>query len=265
MLPTTDAGRLAELSVEIFRKSGELRAALPSKSARAELARLMREMNSYYSNLIEGHKTLPRDIEKALKEDFSGSPDDRRNQMLSVAHVRAEDAMRRRMMADNPPNPFSSDFVCWLHREFYSHVPKEDWTTLSESGKTYPLVPGELRSYNVEVQRHTPPDHPSLPAFLQRFESFYSSKDILATNALVAAAAAHHRLAWIHPFGDGNGRVARLQSQAALIAARVDCDGLWTLSRGLARERDRYYGTLQQGDRRRAHDYDGRGNLSSGI
>lgn len=264
LVPTSaiELSKLSALSVEILRKSGELRTALPSKNARAELARLMREMNSYYSNLIEGHKTLPRDIEKALKEDFSSSPDDRRNQELSVAHVRAEDAMRKRMTSGDPPNPFSTEFVCWLHHEFYSHVPQEDWTTLSTSGKTYPLLPGELRTYNVEVQRHTPPDHPTLPAFLQRFESYYSSKDILPTNSLIAIAAAHQRLAWIHPFGDGNGRVARLQSQAALIAAKIDCDGLWTLSRGLARERESYYRTLQDADRPRTGDFDGRGNLS---
>ncbi len=262
LLPSSDPGRLAELSAEIFRKSGELRTALPSKTARTELARLMREMNSYYSNLIEGHKTLPRDIERALKQDFADSPDDRRNQKLSVAHVRAEEAMRKRMTAEAPPNPFSTEFICWLHHEFYSHIPQDDWITLSTSGKTYPLLPGQFRTYNVDVQHHTPPDHPTLPAFLRRYESHYSSKDILATHAPIAIAASHQRLAWIHPFGDGNGRVARLQSQAALIAAKIDGDGLWTLSRGLARERDRYYRTLQVADQPRTGDLDGRGNLS---
>lgn len=260
LLPISERGRLAELSAEIFRKSGELRTCLPSKSARAELAKLMRAMNSYYSNLIEGHKTLPRDIEKALRDDFSSRPEDQRNQKLSIAHIHAENAMRARMISG--PNVFSADFIGWLHREFYSHVPKEDWTTFSESGKSYPLVPGEIRTYNVDVHRHTPPDHASLDQFLRRFASFYSSKDIFATDALIAAAAAHHRLAWIHPFGDGNGRVARLQSQAALIAAGVDSDGLWTLSRGLAREQQAYYRTLQNADQKRENDFDGRGNLS---
>lgn len=262
MSPTSGLGGLSALSALILRKSGELRTSLPSKTARTELARLMREMNSYYSNLIEGHKTLPRDIEKALQQDFSNSPDDRRNQMLSVAHVRAEEAMRKRMRSDDPTNPFSTNFICWLHHEFYSHVPKEDWITLSTSGKSYPLSPGQLRTYNVDVHRHTPPDYPALPDFLHRFESVYSNKDLLATNALIAIAASHHRLAWIHPFGDGNGRVARLQSQAALIAARVDDDGLWTLSRGLAREREAYYRSLQEADQSRRGDLDGRGNLS---
>jgi Fic family protein len=219
-------------------------------------------MNSYYSNLIEGHKTLPRDIGKALKEDYSGKPEDQRNQRLSVAHIKAERAMREQLASDCSPDIFSAEFIQWLHREFYSHVPEEEWMTSSTSGKAYPLVPGELRTYNVDVGRHVPPDHSSLDKFLTRFETFYSSRDILATDRLIAAAAAHHRLAWIHPFGDGNGRVARLQSQAALIAAGVDSGGLWTLSRGLAREQQTYYRTLQDADQRRMNDYDGRGNLS---
>lgn len=262
LLPASDRGRLADLTVEIHRKAGELRRTLPSASARSELARLMREMNSYYSNLIEGHKTLPRDIERALKQDFSSRPEEQRNQQLSVAHVRTEMAMRERMAAANPQGVFSADFVLWLHREFYSHVPQDEWVTLSSSGKSYPLIPGELRGYNVEVHRHTPPDHESLGAYLQRFESFYSGNEILATDSLIAAAAAHHRLAWIHPFGDGNGRVARLQSQAALMAAGVDSGGLWSLSRGFARERQAYYSALQHADQARLNDFDGRGNLS---
>jgi Fic family protein len=262
MLPTTGRGLLAELSAEIFRKSGELKSSLPSVTARAELAKLVGEMNSYYSNLIEGHKTLPREIARALKEDFSGKPADRRNQRLSVAHIKAERAMRERLASDSLPEIFSAEFIQWLHGEFYSHIPMEEWTTSTTSGKAYPLVPGELRTYNVDVGRHAPPDHSSLDKFLTRFETFYSSRDILATDRLIAAAAAHHRLAWIHPFGDGNGRVARLQSQAALIAAGVDSGGLWTLSRGLAREQQTYYRTLQDADQRRMNDYDGRGNLS---
>jgi hypothetical protein len=78
----------------------------------------------------------------------------------------------------------------------------------------------------------------------------------------ISLAAAHHRLAWIHPFGDGNGRVARLQTQAAMICCGVDGEGLWTLSRGLARQRQTYFSKLAGADASRGSDLDGRGNLS---
>ena len=262
LLPAGGAAELAELSVEIFRKSGELTAALPSKSVRSGVAALVREMNSYYSNLIEGHKTLPRDIERALRDDFSAGEEDRRNQLLSVAHIRTEEAMRQRLAEEPELGVFQPEFIQWLHREFYKALPEAEWFTTSVSGKRHPLMPGELRDCNVDVGHHTPPDHEVLGDFMRRYADVYSSPDIPATQRLIAAAAAHHRLAWIHPFGDGNGRVARLQSQAAMIRGGLDAEGLWTLSRGFARARAAYYQHLQAADQPRANDFDGRGNLS---
>ena len=111
LLPASGGPELADLSAEIFRKSGELSAALPSKSVRSGVATLVREMNSYYSNLIEGHKTLPRDIERALRDDFSDLEEDRRNQLLSVAHIRTETAMRQRLVDEPELGVFQPEFI----------------------------------------------------------------------------------------------------------------------------------------------------------
>jgi Fic family protein len=262
LLPVSGRGELAELSVEIFRKSGELAATLPAKSVRSGVAALVREMNSYYSNLIEGHKTLPRDIERALRNEMSDREDDRRNQLLSVAHIRAEAAMHQRLAAQGESGVFEPEFIQWLHREFYQALPPDAWFTTSPLGKSYPLVPGIFRDHNVDVGRHTPPDHQALGDFMRRFAGFYSDPAIPATDRLIAVAAAHHRLVWIHPFGDGNGRVARLQSQAAMVRCGLDAEGLWTLSRGLARAKPAYFQHLHAADQQRASDLDGRGNLS---
>jgi hypothetical protein len=114
----------------------------------------------------------------------------------------------------------------------------------------------------VDVGRHTPPHFDALPDFLARFHAGYGSKAILETERLVAIASAHHRLAWIHPFGDGNGRVVRLHSHALLVRHGLDGRGLWTLSRGLARLRQHYYAALAAADQGRRNDLDGRGNFS---
>lgn len=262
LLPESGIGELLDLGAEIYRKSGELQASLPSAMVRCEVAKLVREMNSYYSNLIEGHKTLPRDIEKALKGEFSDREEDRRNQRLSVAHIRTEVSMRERLAANPGTEVFGSKFICWLHKEFYAHLPREDWFTDSKEGKRYPVEPGAIRDYNVDVGQHTPPDHHSLAGFMERFQEFYSQEGTQAGRHLVALAAAHHRLTWIHPFGDGNGRVARLQSQGGMAAMGLDGEGLWTLSRGLARAKPAYYRRLHEADQERMNDFDGRGNLS---
>ncbi len=64
---------LADLSVELTAASTGLRRSLPNGVVKA-LSDLVRSMNCYYSNLIEGHDTHPVDIERALNEDYSQDP-----------------------------------------------------------------------------------------------------------------------------------------------------------------------------------------------
>ena len=261
LLPKGQSGRLAELTCEILKASGRLTGQVHSPLMLQRVADLVREMNCYYSNLIEGHKTIPRDIERAMKRDFSHDQTQRDNQQLSLAHIAVEKLMEERL-ADESVDVYSPDFLCWLHHEFYTRLPKPLHWAVTKSGKRYQIQPGGLRDFMVDVGKHTPPDFAALPKFLSRFHSFYGDKHILETDRLVAIAAAHHRLAWIHPFGDGNGRVIRLQSHAQMIRHGIAGHGLWTLSRGLARHRQRYYACLESADQGRRGDLDGRGNLS---
>ena len=261
LLPKGQRVRLSELTCEILKASGRLTGQVHSPLVLQRVGDLVREMNCYYSNLIEGHKTIPRDIERAMKRDFSHDQTQHDNQQLSLAHIAVEKLMEDRL-AEESVDVYSPDFLCWLHREFYTRLPEAlHWAT-TKSGQRYQIQPGCLRDFMVEVGRHTPPDFAALPAFLNRFHAFYGDKQILETDRLVLIAAAHHRLAWIHPFGDGNGRVIRLQSHAQLIHHGIACHSLWTLSRGLARWRQRYYACLEAADQGRRGDLDGRGNLS---
>jgi Fic family protein len=262
LLPDSSRASLDELTCEILRKSGRLSAQLPSPITRQRVAGLVREMNSYYSNLIEGHKTLPRDIERAMIQDYSKNPEKRANQFLSRAHIEVETVMSERLQKEPEMSMHSLEFLTWLHREFYSRLPEDMQFSKDRKGNNYRIEPGALRTFEVDVGRHQPPHFGALPKMLARFADFYKSDLILPTSQLVALAAAHHRLAWIHPFGDGNGRVIRLYSHAWLIRCKVDALGLWTLSRGLARRREAYYQHLSDADGERRNDFDGRGNLS---
>jgi Fic family protein len=170
--------------------------------------------------------------------------------------------MLNRLQTEPQLSIHSQDFLCWLHGEFYKRLPEELQWSEDKSGKGYRIEPGALRTFEVDVAKHQPPAHQSLPQFLVRFEKAYASKQLLQTDQLTALAAAHHRLAWIHPFGDGNGRIARLYSHAWIVRAGIDSFGLWTLSRGLARRRPNYFSALAAADHTRWNDLDGRGNLS---
>jgi Fic family protein len=262
LLPESSRPTLADLTCEILRKAGQLSAHLPSPVVRRRVAGLVREMNSYYSNLIEGHNTLPRDIERAMRQDYSSNPEKRANQHLNRAHIETETLMSERLEKEKELSIHSEEFLCWLHREFYSRLPEGLHHIEDHKGNRNPIEPGGLRTFEVDVGPYQPPHFGALPRMLARFASFYQSDRILPTNQLVALAAAHHRLAWIHPFADGNGRVTRLHSHAWLIRCKADGLGLWTLSRGLARHRDPYYQHLRNADSERRNDLDGRGHLS---
>ncbi len=264
MLPDLQSRELAELSQNVTLAIGELSAHLPSAVVRRQVSQLVQRMNCYYSNLIEGHKTLPRDIEQAERQQLTEGPQEERDkQLLAEAHIQTEAAMIKRLESQEGVDVFSSDFICWIHRTFYERLPESMREAKTLAGASYQIEPGQLREFMVDVGRHTPPDHSVLPQFLDRFRKAYSEPSILATQQLVAIAAAHHRLAWIHPFGDGNGRVLRLHSHALLHRQNLHGHGLCTLSRGLARNRQSYFNHLQAADRGRENDFDGRGNLSA--
>src|SRR5271170_8372833 len=99
MLPTALREELSDLTAQVLRKAGALSSLIRPARVRSEAARLVREMNSYYSNLIEGHKTLPRDIEKALRKDFLTDATQRANQQLNRAHIQVEEQMLGRLAA----------------------------------------------------------------------------------------------------------------------------------------------------------------------
>ncbi len=262
MLPESGRSRLSELTVEIFFEAGALAGGhIPPQVAEA-IRGVVQNMNSYYSNLIEGHKTSPREVERALRQNYDHDPKEKSMQQLGVAHIEAEQAILRRLQEEPELNVYASEFLTSIHYEFYSRLPDELRVVKDSSGREYSLCPGEMRTYNVDIASHVPPDFSCLNDYMSRFHECYGSGRIIETRRLVAIAASHHRLLWIHPFGDGNGRVARLFSHAALAKSRLDGYGLWTLTRGLARHRDDYYRFLALADLPRRNDYDGRGNLS---
>jgi hypothetical protein len=91
-----------------------------------------------------------------------------------------------------------------------------------------------------------------------------SPEDTRAT-ALIAVAAARHRLPWIHPFGDGNGRVARIVTDLMLARLGLGARGLWSMSRALARSSPRYREHLANADQGPWNAIDGPGALSARL
>lgn len=220
-------------------------------TTRTVIRGLVRQMNSYYSNRIEGQSTHPINIAKALANDFSQRPGEARLQRIALAHILAEETLEACL---DGQHPLTSSFLLKAHREIYERLAVED--RVSDDGME--IVPGQLRTRDVEVGIHVAPAAPSLDKFLHRMDRQYGvARDWEST--LIAAACAHHRGAWVHPFVDGNGRATRLQTHCALWSLS---EGLWSPSRGFARDTAKYYSALQAADMMRQGDLDGRGNLS---
>jgi len=259
-------GPVGDVIADLSASAAVLTRALHPATAR-HLAAMVRIMNSYYSNLIEGHHTRPRDIERALAGDLEADGTRRDLQIESAAHVRVQAWVDRLAATDELPEPASRDFVKSLHRQFYKDAPS-NLLTVTAANHTLVMEPGTWRSnreQDVAVGRHMPPSGERVPEFMARFEDCYRFAPLGSARRLMAMAAAHHRFNYIHPFLDGNGRVSRLMSHAMAYTSGIGAHGLWSVSRGLARgleSRTEYKAMMDKADTPRQGDLDGRGNLS---
>jgi Fic family protein len=259
MLPPVGTVELDDRAFDLIQRASALGARVPD-TVRTGIGDLVRSMNCYYSNLIEGHNTHPRDIDRALKNDYSTEPEKRDLQTEAVAHIHVQRLIDRR--EDSRAAVTSLEYMTWLHREFCQRLPENLlWVVNPETGERIRVEPGELRQRTVVVGKHVPPRPENLQTFLRRFAERYDPRRMSKTQQVIAVAAAHHRFAWIHPFLDGNGRVARLMSHAWFARLKIG-DSLWAVARGLARASDRYKALLMAADEPRRHDTDGRGTLS---
>jgi Fic family protein len=244
---------LTDLAFDLAQKSAGFRRSLP-QNILTSLAALVRSMNCYYSNLIEGHDTHPIDIERALRNDFSGDTKKRNLQLEAKAHITVQQWIDNGALNGRA---LTVDGICETHTRFCELLPEDLlWVEDPRTKEKIRVIPGQLRLRDVRVGEHVAI---SPLAFMDRFEEIYAKLGV--TETILALGAAHHRLAWIHPFLDGNGRVARLISHAVLLET-LDTGSVWSIARGLARSVESYKGHLAACDLQRRNDLDGRGHLS---
>lgn len=247
---------LTDLAVELAARAAGLRRSLPPGIS-AALADLVRAMNCYYSNLIEGHDTHPIDVERALRNDYSWDQKKRSLQQEAKAHIFVQRWIDSGALSDREA---TTEAACEIHRRFCEQLPDELlWVENEETGDKARVEPGRLRTRDVKVGMHVAVSPGAVPRFMQRFEEVFAG--LGKAEAILASASMHHRFLWIHPFVDGNGRVARLASHARFLRL-LDSGGVWSIARGLARSVTRYKELLANCDLQRRNDLDGRGNLS---
>jgi Fic family protein len=267
LLPNDNQGnidaQLLSLAEELCIKSASLSGS-HAPQVLYGIKELLRKVNSYYSNQIESEGTHPIDIDKATKQEFSSDSKERQLQQLSLVHIEVQKYVESYFTEGQ--TPYSKDFILDVHRELYSHPDMAHFLQIEdkENQKVIEMIPGKLRESNVRVGEYIAPEHIELSHFFNKYEHLYKVP-IHATQAkkVIFALSSHHRLMWIHPFLDGNGRTARLALDGIFNSISLEGYGLWNISRGLSRRSKDYKRYLALADMVRQGDLDGRGVLST--
>jgi Fic family protein len=118
------------------------------------------------------------------------------------------------------------------------------------------VVPGEIRHHSVGVARYRGAPHEDCEFLLRQMCEWLDSDDFDAPakeeaviSAILKAVIAHVYLAWIHPFGDGNGRTARLIEFQVLISSGIPAPAAHLLSNHYNQTRTEYYRLLDESSR----------------
>ena len=219
----------------------------------------VRVINSYFSNLIEGIDSDFENLGHYVAWDRNKSP-----LTPAEAHIRAQAQFEKIEVFSPSANlsfadAFSPQLITSLHQHLFEPVCASERTLAS--GDT--VVPGQSRSQSqrqVAVGRHEAPCWSAVDAMLRRMQQAYGAQHD-SRQQLIACLAFHHRLAYVHPFDDGNGRVGRLLLHLQLQRIGLE-PSLWSISKALYESRERYYAALAGADQPRRGDLDGRGQLT---
>lgn len=271
MIPFISTAKLGEYQdklVELYKVDAALNQTIPD-SIRSSTEWLLRQVNCFYSNRIEGNPTHPKELLKTQERGHTKKTEGYTNAVLELlAHLEAQ--IKAKESAIECSDVCSQNYIKGLHKSFYDGLPKSFHTVKDKDGREVlddrnkPLLvrPGEYRDRPVQVGTHTPPDSEELNGYMDWLEKQFNPENIYGTNKFIAAAALHHRLAWIHPFQDGNGRVIRLLTDCYMRCAGFGGYGLWSITRGFGRDTKSYYAALAEADKPRQGETDGRGILS---
>lgn len=201
-----------------------------------QLKHIFHMLESLGSARIEGNHTTLADYVESRLEAQPAALDDHLREMANI-----EAAMAYIEEHFESGQDVTEHFVRELHALAVQELEREGDAT-----------PGAYRQGAVKISRseHLPPEAIMVPQYMTELVSFINRPDA-AKYDLIKVALAHHRFAWIHPFGNGNGRVVRLLTYTLLIkyGFNVKTGGrVLNPTAVFCNDRDRYYAMLGQAD-----------------
>ncbi len=167
----------------------------------AQLHSLFRITESLASARIEGNHTTIADY---VQDKIEGKQNSQAH--IEISNIEECIQLINQEFEANPDYKISEFFIKQLHGVLTQNLTSEGSHT-----------PGAYRSHNVKItgSKHTPPEFFNVPDYMTELFDFINKEDPVQAS-LLKVAIAHHRFVWIHPFDNGNGRIARLLTYAML-------------------------------------------------
>jgi Fic family protein len=201
-----------------------------------QLKHIFHMLESLGSARIEGNHTTLADYVESKLEGEQHAPSDQLREMENI-----EEAMSYVEESIQPGDQLTEHFIRELHAITVGQLKREGDAT-----------PGAYRGQQVRIAQseHLPPAFVQVPQYMQQLVAFINASDPPKYD-LIKVALAHHRFGWIHPFGNGNGRVVRLLTYALLIkyGFNVKAGGrVLNPTAVFCNDRDQYYAMLGSAD-----------------
>lgn len=203
-----------------------------------DLREIMYILESVASARIEGNRTT---VVSAAMDSLSNDEKPSDENLQELRNIRKA--------IDFIEETFDGDDDQQITPSFIREVQKIVVTDLKHDGSKWP---GDWRSCSVHIKKsdHEPPNHIEIPRLIQELCD-YIADDNDNKMDIIKIALAHHRLAAIHPFDNGNGRTARLVTYAMLIKAKFINKTMRTIlnpSAIFCMDRQEYYNKLAAAD-----------------
>ncbi len=231
---------------EIDRLKEELDAFRPLPSdVLARIEQKLRIESNYHSNAVEGNSLTLGETRSLILHGLTAHGKPMRDHLDIEGHNEAVKAMEDAVRRDEA---FNEVFIRNLHEVLLKEPYEND--AITPDGQRvkrriaigeYKTQPNNVRTSTGEIYYFTPPDQVK-PAMGDLID-WYRKQEDEGEHPIVIAATFHYRFIRIHPFDDGNGRLARLLMNMILIKHG------YTVAVVPIEERDQYIGMLEQADK----------------
>ncbi len=234
-----------EISEDIIYMLGQCDATIKALSEipmepdyRAQLLSLSLIKGAQSTTAIEGNTLSEEDIVNIQKgKDLPPSKAYQQKEVQNI--IDAFNTLLDEIAIDNKDQLISPELILRLHKMVGQDL-----------GEYFNAIPGEFRNHNVTVGRYRGPDYNDVIPMVQKLcdwmkAEFHYEQGRHYINTVIQAIVLHVYIAWIHPFGDGNGRTARLLEFYILLRAGNPDFASHLLSNFYNETRSEYYRHLE--------------------